>query len=593
MAASSQSPPASAAAWLPQWQAAWPAALAIWSRFTKLAEPIWLLDPTREQQAGLEGGFAQIRLTDHSILIGLHRIARLGLGRFAPEVLAHEIGHHVLAPADLSDNARLLARLRAALPEALAQAPLVGNLYTDLLINDRLAREAQLDLAGLYQALNTGDPGNALWNLYLRVYEQLWSLPAGTLTPGTVTAEMRADAALAARLIRAYSRDWLEGAGRFARLLQPYLPEKPEGTVFESWLDAAGAGAGESIPDGLTQIEEAENRPPPHPRDDPALSGLDRPGRKETGEKPARASRSGGADRRARPHRGPVEYARLLKAAGVEIPQRQLVMHYYKELARRHWIAFPSKTAPRAGEPLPEGLDPWDLGEPVAAIDWIESLARQPRVIPGVTTVQRRLGRSAGNEREKRPLDLYLGIDCSGSMFNPALRLSYPVLAGTVLALSALRARARVMACLSGEPGEYVQTDGFVRRESEILRLLTGYLGTGFAFGLGRLKETFLDGPPPVHPTHVLILSDSDWFYMLDRFPDGWALAERAALRAGGGATALLHLPRGLWMAEKSAIQRLKGLGWQVHLVSTAGELVDFARAFARRTYQDAARGRS
>ena len=36
--------------------------------------------------------------------------------QFPVEVLAHEIGHHVLAPATLTDHGRMIARMRWALP---------------------------------------------------------------------------------------------------------------------------------------------------------------------------------------------------------------------------------------------------------------------------------------------------------------------------------------------------------------------------------------------------------------------------------------------------------------------------------------------
>ena len=59
------------------------------------------------------------------------------------------------------------------------------------------------------------------------------------------------------------------------------------------------------------------------------------------------------------------------------------------------------------------------------------------------------------------------------------------------MVLSALRAGARVKVVLSGEPGQSVSTEGFVRDPEICLRTLTNYLGTGYAFGIHRLAETF------------------------------------------------------------------------------------------------------
>src|SRR5687768_8081152 len=93
------------------WSAAWPSALAQWSRFVQLHEPRWCLTRDEERREKLSGSFAMIRLVDHSVVISLRQVQDLKLQSFAAEVLAHEIGHHVYCPADLTDNARLLARV--------------------------------------------------------------------------------------------------------------------------------------------------------------------------------------------------------------------------------------------------------------------------------------------------------------------------------------------------------------------------------------------------------------------------------------------------------------------------------------------------
>src|SRR6185436_12168766 len=116
---------------------------------------------------------------------------------------------------------------------------------------------------------------------------------------------------------------------------------------------------------------------------------------------------------------------------------------------------------------------------------------------------------------------------------------------GVVLAVSALRAGARVMACLSGEwhgEGEHTETPGFVRHEPTILGVLTHYLGTGASFGLPRLAETFANAPPRKRPAHILVVSDSDLFGEIDGTKGGWEIAARAVERAGGGASAVLRL---------------------------------------------------
>lgn len=569
------------------WEGVWESALAAWSRFTKLSHPRWCVSLEEEKKEGLASSFAMIRLDDHAVVISLRQIQEQGLQAFGREILAHEIGHHVYAPGDLGDNARLIARIRQALPTREGFAGLAANLYADLLINDRLQRGAGLDMAGVFKKLKR-ETDDRLWALYLCIYEALWRLPRGALVDLGDDARVRSDADLGARVLRAYSKDWLRGAGRFAALLLPYLLELPEkGGGAQVWLDTEGCGASDAVPDGLAQLEDDELDGAIHPALDPAITGIEEV---STAEQPGEgAGREAHGGRKNR-YRDPREYVALMKSLGVKVDPKELVIRYYRERALPHRVPFPSKLQRQAADPLPEGFDVWDVGSPIADIDWTGTLVNSPLVVPGLTTVERSYGTTEGVEPKRTPLDLYVGIDCSGSMQNPAVGLSYPVLAGAVVALSALRARARVMACLSGEPGSHAQTNGFVRSEREILSVMTSYLGTGYAFGILRLKETFLDGEARARPTHILVVSDSDFFHMLKEVSGGWRIAQGAAERAGGGATAVLQLQL---RSHRAEVDRLESLGWKVHPVGGLEELVAFARSFSRARYGADAAGES
>jgi hypothetical protein len=290
-------------------------------------------------------------------------------------------------------------------------------------------------------------------------------------------------------------------------------------------------------------------------------------------------------------YREPFEYAEILKAAGVNLGEREIAAQYYRERANPHLIPFPVRNAPAATDPLPEGLDVWEPGSEIDRVDWHSTLMTSPIVIPGVTTRERLMGDSPGQEPEKTPLDLYLGVDSSGSMRDPALTLSYPVLAGTIICLSALRVGANVKVVLSGEPGNSVATEGFIRNTKEILRVIVSYLGTGYAFGIHRLGETFHEKYRQSRPAHILIVSDYDMFTMLDEVTNhrtGWMVAQAALERCRGGGTFVLQLPgyeinTHQTVAEK--ISRLTTMGWNVCLVNSMEDLVAFARQFSRANY--------
>ncbi len=578
-----------------QWQQAWPQAIADWSPYVQLRDPSWCQDAADEKREHLTGSFAMIRLDDHTVVISIAQIVEKGLEKFAGEILAHEIGHHVYCPADLTDNARLLARIRRGLPGCEAYAPMVANLYADLLINDRLQRQCGRDMVGVYKTLKTNRESGKLWQWYMRTYELLWSLPPKTLTLNSTDQRVNQDALLGSRLVRVYSRDWLAGAGRFACLLLPYVSEEAEQALeqFKIWCDTVQAGAG-SIPDGLAEIDDDELAGAMHPAEDPELSGLDPVELGElAGQRGGRVPGELSGRKTLKSFRDPFEYAEILKAAGVNLSEREMAVRYYRERAVPYLIPFPARLHQAATDAIPEGLDLWEPTSDLERIDWFSTLVVSPEVIPGVTTRERLQGDAPGREPQRTPLNLYLGVDCSGSMGDPAFQLSYPVLAGTVIALSALRAGAFVKVVLSGEPGRSICTDGFIRDQGEILKTLLNYLGTGYSFGIHRLAETFSPNLRMERPAHILVVSDYDMFAMLNEKGSkrlGWDVAREAVQACGGGATYVLQLPGyrdGVKDQYAAQLERMKTDGWNVHLVNSIEELLVFAREFSRLQYQE------
>lgn len=572
-----------------RWTEAWPLALEAWSRFTRLRPPLICLEADTARREGLTGSFAMIRLEDQSVVISLPDVLRLGLDDFAVEILAHEIGHHILAPATLTDHSRLLARMRWALPTVEHHAPAVANLYTDILVNDRLQRFQELRVAGVYRRLARDTETGALWVVYMRIYEILWATERNALGGGATDDRMEGDALLGARLIRSFARDWLEGSGRFAALMLPYLLEDTFSQKLVSrLLDTQHAGAG-GYPEGLVEEDPGEREGAIHPAEDPGLTG-------GAGDEPGEEDGTAAApeERPSRPARGqarePYQLGEILRAAGVELSDHEIAVRYYRERARPYLVPFPHREVPQSAEPIPEGLEPWDIGQPTDDVDWFQTVLQCPQVVPGVTTVTRVWGTAEGSSSEKKPIDLDLYIDSSGSMPDPRVLISYPALAGAILSLSALRAGARVQATLWSGKHQFVSTQGFIREEEAVLRVLTGYLGGGTAFPIHILRDTYASPQELTRPVHILVISDDGVTTMFDKDElgnSGWEISATALARANGGGTLALHLPWE-WQGDRVGGELARArdeLGWAIHTLASLEDLVEFARDFSRRCY--------
>jgi hypothetical protein len=592
------------------WQATWPRALECWSTYTQLREPLYFLteqDAATEQMAGQ---LAAIRLTDQVVMVNLAHLSSLGLQDCALQILAHEIGHHVYIPGNLTEHAKMLAVMRSALAGLPAEtASLCANLYSDLMLNDRLHRSAQLDMSIVYQKLKTAtsnpkkkakegaEPSpeatpSHVWLLYTRIYEELWRLKPGALCPGATNDELNADAALLARLIRHYARSWLKGARRFAMLLYPYFVEdqknKKNALSQFGWEDTKQAGQGANqIPDGIVGMDPSELGLDPDDAFEKELRDLMSRGRDKTVPEPENTAPT--KEEKGNPGqqcRTPFQYGELLRSLGLNLSQHEVTTAYYKERSLPHLLPYPSRRAPSVMEPLAEGYETWDASEPIENLDIFGSLIRSPLLFPGVTTVQRVYGETPGHEAKRVPLDLDIYVDCSGSMPNPAVNVSYLALAGVILALSALRAGARVQATLWSDAGRFETTKGFITDEKRILGTVAGYVPGGTQFPIHILRDTFAERPEDATPVHIVVISDDGVTTMLDkdeRNNSGRDIAKMALQKARGGGTLVLNIPYKNWKPKNE----LEQLGFKVHAVTDWEQLIAFARAFVRDVYEN------
>ncbi|MCP5028245.1 MAG: hypothetical protein GY929_18365 [Actinomycetia bacterium] len=313
------------------WADAFIDAQRIWSPVLELPALRFCRSADDARAAGLGDGFIRSGLTERSIAVSLRRATGLGLGSSAEAVLSHTIGHLVLAPGDLGHHARLVARVRAGLGAHRRLAPLVANLWADLVVDQRL-RSLGFDPTDLQRQLAPGSTSPVL-RLQLRAAEILSDLTPGTLlgadeSPTTELEELDLDARLVARLVHVHHPHWLAGAVPFARLAASYVAagSGPNPARLALSADTVGAGHGVCVPAGLATVDRGE-RARLHPVNDSRITGERSTRLSVEPIDPARIVE----DTVFRP---PADYLDLLQAIGIERPRHELVAQYYRERAR-------------------------------------------------------------------------------------------------------------------------------------------------------------------------------------------------------------------------------------------------------------------
>ncbi|WP_313558337.1 hypothetical protein [Miniimonas arenae] len=563
-----------------RWLASWPDALRAWGTTTRVADPVLHVRATRHPARS----FAWFNGAAVRVHVDLVQVERFGLQDHAVAVLAHEIGHHVLAPGDARTRVAVAHRTRLGLIDQPDLVATVANLWQDMLINDRLERTGGASMAAVWRALRRPDgPGapEPLMDLVLRADELLWRLPAGDLTPrsGSGRADREAYALLLSRLVRAYRTDPVGGAAGFAALVRTYLGEdlasvRPVGCSDVTRVD--GVPAGIATDPRLTG-------PVRHPALDPAVVGDletdvagDGTGTSQGGQPPPQAAEHGIVGS-SRDGATPADLAETMRALGMAADPRTVAATLYREHAAPYLVRFPARPTARASEPLLGALEPWQPGEEIGDIDWSATVLASPVVLPGVTTRRRVMDEDTSTQHTDEPVHLDLFLDSSGSMPDPTRALAPVVLAGAVLALSALRAGASVRVTIWSGPGQVASTPGFVRRPDEAMMALMTHYGGGTSFPLHVLRRTYLDGVDrrPTGPVHVAVVSDAGVSTMFPRQGEDVGIAARALEAAGGGGSAVLNVSSVRVAPDVAPFDR--------YVVSSADDLVPFAADFARR----------
>ena len=540
------------------------AARTAWER----AQDLWgvrMHDAQLQPGAGRQHGAPAWFTFPPEIVVDPAMVDAFGGSDELESVFAHELGHHALAPSTRIDALKIRHQLGRALAAAGArrisdeQVGMLSNLWTDLLVNARVAV-----LQRRRDGVAAGEPGivrlsralyrpsyatrDRLWWVYLRTYELVWNLAAGTLCPpqppealpvrapardretplekipekhrekeralrearreaariaaqldSVITTRPALDADLLAGVVRTFAADPVAGALRFGVLAAPYLVEEER---------AATAGAPREMTAGC-----AADAAPPTPGelgrvladrrlhgDVAGRDGSDRPtGDASTGD--AAATQDGGGDGQH------LDVARTLELYPTADADAVVAAWYRSEAAP--WVRpYRERRPAQPATELPGPVETWDAGDDLAELDWSATLQAGAEIVPGVTTRRRSFLDDEPTPAEAG-LELDLYVDSSGSM--PAPRRESPaVLAGTILALSVLRGGGRVRVTSFSGQGQVAGGDRFTRDPGRIIGDLAWYFGGGTTFPLDLLERRYAPLAPPRDEVrrHLVVLSD-------------------------------------------------------------------------------------
>jgi hypothetical protein len=534
--------------------AAWPQAIAHWSSFLVMEEPV--LDARQPN-------IAQINLGTRCVSLNERLIGQLGVEDCVPVMLAHELGHHVCYPGTLQVQARLHLLERSLLPDPECS---LANTFTDLMINQRLGGEPELrtQMIRIYEAGMRHEKGagqDAFAAFYLALYEALWDLKEGEILGARAVRELtrqfpmyRADAALLTQDLfvlgpNLYTQ-FLYFLSVSIRYLAPGLMQRRAARAAASRLNAArGCHCGEPSASDWGQ----------------AIT----PGQAER-EAIARAGEKRWFDSK--------QHERLQRALDVserisglpgmgsadasQVPA--IMAAYYRQRAEA--LLFRPPAQPRIGEAvLPGVLEDWEPEDPVQAIDWLSTWRLRGEQLGAALPVKRlHEAEREGEDVRFMQARMEIYLDVSGSMPNPCLNINPMTLAAQILATATVRASGQVRLALYSH--QTLRHWEWSRSEQELSGFLMHYIGGGtyFPFNVLEASARELSGRQPIR----VIITDQDFDANVAHEPRALAILAHAVKDSPG----LILLKAGAEEAGSAAYRRL-GIR-----VVPVGELTDYPR---------------
>ena len=464
------------------------------------AEPILLSPPVDDPKVPL----ALIDLTDRRVHINLKKIRAHQLDHCIVAILAHEVGHHLRWPKDLATYARLTVVERSLIP---LDGFAASNLFTDLLINERLGHTFQAELAAVYRALGPYSVPKAksdVFTFYLTIYEELWQLPAGALVGPDAATELharhpayRAEAHILSETLFQLGPDLHTQFIYFLSILMRYIEADAEQALANLGCQCNA----EPTADDWARAIDSDHRV------SRALARALREGWLSKDQ----VDRLGGDNSFER------RIASLpgqMTGAADAVPE---IMAAWYRLTAEKYLLRPAPQRRWGEAVVPTDVVPWEPGEPLTGIDWTATLSAKGDQLGAAEPLLRSvLADEEGLEHPHWQPRLEVYLDVSGSMPDPRRERNAMTLAAQILVTGTVRAGGWVRALLysSDMPVKYWD---WCRSSTEMSRFLMHYIGAGTDFPFGILadstEETLRD--PPIR----VVISDSDFHQNVEEAP--------------------------------------------------------------------------
>ncbi len=540
--------------------------------FVRLKKPkVFIKQAEALKEMGRE--FAFFNFKDKDTFVNWFLLETAGITRLLPEIFGHEIGHHVRIPSDPPTHAILLAPIlkwlgafrhnigSLELKRFVNEAKLIENLFSDTLINGVLHSNGfrMLELYSklfdpsikmkIDQALQlpprTDYSLSPLWQLYLRSYEKLWDLDPGTLVRN-ISHKVERDADGINSIVRGIRSkyDWIKAIVAYAEIIHKYYYEEAaeEGNMLDFF------GQQSYIPGG-------------------------KPG-KEIRFAPGEGDIEGDLRGLVEEAGDPLNYKKIIEALGLN--PRKADIWYYRDLASKNTVKFPP-VPQRSGDLVPEGLEIWDVDDPVESLDIVESFTAGivfikrgkevvPAILPGITALKRIYSEGIqDNPGTIRP-NLKIVLDMSGSMVTPDQERSFAVESAFILAESALNVGMLVSVTIFDD--DY-RTLEFTRDRDKIGEYLVTYFGGRTTYPGREVIRT--SAPYAGRPTHLVIITDMELNNMDEAIED----MDKALKVAGGGG--VLYLIKRSWIygskIKDPTLSKIRKVGYKVVPVTKEQDL--------------------